>query len=116
MGQPEKKIALRACCFEPRARARSRASVPFRAAGSGRAASGPRARISKTNISGQSAKPRARVPFRAAGSGRAASGRALGCAAKTISAWYKAKWAECVESAGEKLSCRGRAVSGRALG
>ena len=36
--------------------------------------------------------------------------------AKNIIAWYKAKWAECVESAGEKLSCRGRAVLGRALG
>ena len=36
--------------------------------------------------------------------------------AKNIIAWYKAKWAEGVESAGEKLSCRGRAVLGRALG
>ena len=66
------------------------ASVPCRAARqsakpSQRAVSGrgPRARISKTK------SPDVR--------------------AKNIIAWYKAKWAECVESAGEKLSCRGRA-------
>ena len=35
---------------------------------------------------------------------------------KHIGTRYKAKWAECVESAGDKLSCRGRAVLGRALG
>ena len=89
-GQPGKNYrAARVPC-----RAARKSAKPSQRAVSGRGQRacrfGPRARISKTK------SPDVR--------------------AKNITAWYKAKWAECVESAGEKLSCRGRAVLGRALG
>ena len=84
MGPAGKKtIALRACRFGPRARARSQGNVPFRAAGSGRAVSGREHGSEKQKF------PRG--------------------GQKT--AEHRVKWAERVGPAGKKLSRRERAVS-----